>query len=303
MNAPRLTGLIAATFTPMKADGSLDLDKVPAMVEHLLVDGVGGLYVCGSTGEGPSLTVAERKATLEAFLAAVNGRIPVVAQVGHDSLAEARELARHAQSAGVTAVSAVPPYYFKPNGAKVVADCVAQIAAAAPDVPFYYYHIPRLTGVSVDIIELAERCLEQAPTFAGIKYSSMALESFQTLSTLSDGKLNLLFGCDECLLSGLMFGAQGAVGSTYNFAAPIYRHVLAALEHGDIAAAQRHQADSVRLVRAILKYSDIPALKSVMELVGVPCGPCRLPLRTLSPEQQQSLRKDIVALGLLPKAR
>jgi N-acetylneuraminate lyase len=303
MNPLRLTGLIPATFTPLNADGSLNLARVPAIVEHLVNDGVSGLYVCGSTGEGPSLSVAERKATLEAYLAAANGRIPVVAQVGHDSLAEACELARHAQAAGVTAVSAVPPYYFKPNQTAVVADCVAQIAAAASDVPFYYYHIPRLTGVAVDVVELAERCLDQVPTFAGIKYSSMALETFQTLSTLASGKLNLLFGCDECLLSGLMFGAQGAVGSTYNFAAPIYRRVLAALDKGDAAAAMTHQADAVRLVRTILKYSDIPALKSVMELIGLPCGPCRLPLKSLSREQFAALRQDILATGLLPNAR
>lgn len=303
MTHPRLTGLIAATFTPLKEDGTLNLTQVPAIVEHLLEDGVGGLYVCGSTGEGPSLAVTERKATLEAYLAAVNGRIPVVAQVGHDSLAEACDLARHAQAAGVTAVSAVPPYYFKPNQTKVVADCVAQIAAAAPDVPFYYYHIPRLTGVSVDVIDLAERCLEDVPTFAGIKYSSMALETFQTLSTLAGGKLNLLFGCDECLLSGLMFGAQGAVGSTYNFAAPIYKRLLDALARGDVATARECQAQSVLLVRTILKYSDIPALKGLMEIIGIPCGPCRLPLRTLSREQQAALRKDVLALGLLAKAR
>jgi N-acetylneuraminate lyase len=302
MSHPRLTGLIAATFTPLQADGTLHVAQVPAIVEHLLADGVAGLYVCGSTGEGPSLTISERKATLEAYLAAVHGRIPVVAQVGHDSLAEARELARHAALAGVTAVSAVPPHYFKPNQTQVVADCIAEIASAAPGLPFYYYHIPRLTGVSVNIVELAERSLEQVPNFAGIKYSSMALESLKTLSTLADGRLNLLFGCDECLLSGLLFGAQGAVGSTYNFAAPIYRQLLEALDRGDIATAQARQADSVRLVRAILKYSDIPALKATMEVIGIPCGPCRLPLRTLSREQVASLRQDIRASGLLAKA-
>jgi N-acetylneuraminate lyase len=302
MSHPRLTGLIAATFTPMQSDGTLHLAQVPAIVEHLIADGVAGLYVCGSTGEGPSLTVSERKATLEAYLAAVHGRLPVVAQVGHDSLAEARELARHAALAGVSAVSAVPPHYFKPNQTRVVADCIAEIASAAPGLPFYYYHIPRLTGVSVDIVELAERALEQVPNFAGIKYSSMALESLRTLSTLADGRLNLLFGCDECLLSGLLFGAQGAVGSTYNFATPIYRKLREALDRGDIATAQARQADSVRLVRTILKYSDIPALKATMEVIGIPCGPCRLPLRALTSEQINSLRKDIRALGLLPKA-
>jgi len=302
MPSPRVTGLIAATFTPFGDDGSLNLQAVPTIVEHLIADGVGGLYVCGSTGEGPSLAVSERKATLEAYLSAVHGRIPVVAQVGHDSLAEARDLARHAAAAGVTAISAVSPHYFKPNQTRVVAECIAEIASAAPETPFYYYHIPRLTGVSVDIVELAERALECAPTFTGIKYSSMALDSLQTLSTLASGRLNLLFGCDECLLSGILFGAQGAVGSTYNFAAPVYRELLDALARGDLETARARQADAVRLVRTILKYGDIPGLKATMAAIGVPCGPCRLPLRTLSREQQQSLRDDIRGLGLLAKA-
>ena len=113
MKTHRLTGLIAATFTPMKADTGLNLPAIAPIVDRLVADGVRGMYVCGSTGEGPCLSVAERKAVLDAHLEAANGRIAVVAQVGHDSLVEAEDLASHAAAAGADAISAVPPYYFK----------------------------------------------------------------------------------------------------------------------------------------------------------------------------------------------
>ena len=120
-----LTGLIAATFTPLQANGRLDLDAIPAVVEQLINERVQGLYVCGGTGEGVSLSTAERKATLEAFIQAANGHIPVIAQVGHTSLVEAKELAAHAAAAGAAAISAIPPLYFKPESIVTVLDCLA----------------------------------------------------------------------------------------------------------------------------------------------------------------------------------
>ena len=105
----RLRGLIAAGFTPLHADGSLDLDRIGPMVEQLLDDGVEGIYAVGSTGEGVSLTTAERREVAAAYVSAVGGRCPVVIQVGHNSLAEARGLAAHARRIGATAISATPP--------------------------------------------------------------------------------------------------------------------------------------------------------------------------------------------------
>ena len=108
----KLEGLIAATFTPMNSDGSLALSRVAPMVDRLISDGVSGLYVCGSTGEGPSLSTQERFEVAASFVSASRGRVPVVVQVGHNSLAEAATLAAHAERIGAQAISATPPSYF-----------------------------------------------------------------------------------------------------------------------------------------------------------------------------------------------
>ena len=235
----RLRGLVAATYTPFKPDGSLDLAAVPPLVTRLLADGVDGLYVCGSTGEGVSLSTPERKQLTEAFVAAAADRVPVVVQVGHNSLAEACDLAAHAQAAGADATSAMPPSYFKPGSIAMLVECCAEIAAAAPDVPFYYYHIPTMTGVDLPMVEFLRRSAEKIPNLAGLKYTASTLHEYQEYVALDGGRFDVLYGFDELLLPALAVGAAGAVGSTFNIAAPLYRRVIECFARGDIEAARR----------------------------------------------------------------
>ena len=170
-----LRGLIAATFTPFRADGALDVKRIKPSIEAVLAQGANGLYVCGSTGEGPLLTTAERQQVAEASVKAARGRVPVVVQVGHNSIEEARELAAHAQRIGADAVSATPPGYFKPDTLESLVDCTARIAAGAPRLPFYYYHIPVLTGVRFDMVGFLRRGGPRIPTLRGIKFSDPSL--------------------------------------------------------------------------------------------------------------------------------
>jgi N-acetylneuraminate lyase len=294
----RLTGLVAATFTPMRPDGSLNLSMTKPIVDHLVHSGASGLYVCGSTGEGPLLTTEERKETAAAYVEAATGRLATVVQVGHSSVVEARQLAAHAQQIGAQAVSAVAPYYFKPGSVAVLVDCLAEIAGGAPNLPFYYYHIPLLTGVSLDMVELLQLAPAKIPTFAGIKYTAATTDEFQTLVAFEDGRFDILFGRDEMLLSGLAAGAQGAVGSTYNFAAPLYRRLITAFQNSDIGEAQRCQARAVAMIRVIVnRYRFHAGLKAAMGLIGVDCGPNRLPNVPLTPQEAANLRSELDALG------
>jgi N-acetylneuraminate lyase len=154
MSPERLQGFLSAVFSPMFPDGSLNLEMIEPLVENLLNEEVGGFNVCGSTGEGPSLRREERQAVAQAYVQAVAGRKPVLVQVGHGSLREAGFLAEHAQSIGADAVAAVPPVYYKSISITVLIKCLKEISSTAPRLPLFCYHIPSLTGVEVDVLEL-----------------------------------------------------------------------------------------------------------------------------------------------------
>lgn len=297
MRSPPLRGLVAATFSPMRADRTVDLDRVGPIVDHLVRQGVGGLYVCGSTGEGPSLTVDERRGLAEQFVRAAAGRVPVVVQVGCESLWQARQLAAHAQQIGATAISSVSPVYFKPETPLALVDSMAELAAGAPELPFYYYHIPAVTGVNVNALDFLRLGAERIPTLRGIKFTSAAVHEFQACVEFADGQFDILWGLDEMLLSGLAAGAQGAVGSTYNFAAPIYQRLLAAWEAGDLTAARREQARSQAVVRTFVRYGARAAQKAIMAMIGIDCGPPRLPIAAPDERACSALQQDLQTIG------
>ncbi|MHC4564784.1 MAG: dihydrodipicolinate synthase family protein [Planctomycetota bacterium] len=297
------TGLIAAVFTPMKQDRTLNLEIVPAIAEHLIGDGVQGFYVCGTTGEGPLLSSEERRAVAQAYVAAAGGRVPVIVQVGHNSLAEARGLALHAGEIGADAISAVAPMYFRPESTEVLIDCLREIASVVPDLPLFYYHIPALSGVNLDVLDLLGRAEKRLPSLAGIKYSALTVHEYQACLDFGQGRYTVLFGCDEMLLSGLSVGASGAVGSSYNFAAPLYTAVMEAFERGDHGEARRLQGLSVQMTRLLYRYRGQPAFKAVMGLLGLDCGPNRLPLKTLSANEIKSMKGELEGIGFFDWAR
>lgn len=296
----RLSGLIAATFTPMHPDGAVNLEPIPAIVQHLIDTGVKGLYVNGSTGEGPSLSVAERRAVAEAYVRAVNGRIPVIVHVGHESLTEARDLAAHAAEIGATAIAAMPPAYFKCKTMDSLISTLAHIAEGSPQLPFFYYHIPALNGYHFSMVELLEKGPARISNFAGIKFSHPDLCEYQACIQFDGGRYDILFGVDEMLLGAVAMGSTGAVGSTYNFAAPLYLEAIEAFKQGEVDRARELHGRVVDLVRTIIAYGAQPALKTIMSFLGFDCGPSRLPLVSLTAEQKEALRKDVEALGSLP---
>ncbi len=293
----RYTGLIAAVFTPMCEDGSLNLAQVPPIVEYLIRTQVNGIFVCGTTGEGPSLSSEERRATVAAYVKAAAGRLPVIVQVGHNSLTESRGLASHAEEIGADAISAMPPSYFKFEALKTLVECLAEIASAAPKLPLFYYHIPSKTGMEFDMVGFFHLAGNRLPGLAGIKFSDSAIPKFQAAVEFENRRFDVLFGSDEMLLSGLCAGATGAVGSTYNFAGPLYRRLIDAFDRSDINEARRCQALSVEMVRIFCRHRVHSALKAAMKLIGPDCGPTRLPLVTLTDDELQAMKEELDGIG------
>lgn len=292
-----LSGLVAAPFTPFRPDGSLDLAAIPRQASLLAKNGVSGAFICGTTGEGQSLTMDERKQVVTAWRAAAPAGLKVVVHVGHLSLAVSRELARHAQDQGADAIATIAPSFFKPAGvAELVAWC-EQTAAAAPQLPFYYYHMPAMTGVTISVTDFLTQTGTRIPTLAGIKFTHEDLFDYGRASQVANGKYAMLFGRDEILLAGLAIGAAGAVGSTYNFAAPLFGRLMQAFAAGDLAAARREQARARDFIGILHRHGGLAAGKAAMKLIGVDCGPVRLPLRRLEATQEAELRRELDQVG------
>lgn len=293
--------MIAATFTPLDGAGNLRLSVVPQIVDKLISWNVGGIFVCGSTGEGPSLSSPERKDLSEAFIASAKGRIKVFVHVGHNSIREARDLAAHAARAGADFISATPPCYFKISSVAALVESLREITSQAPDVPFYYYNIPWLTGVELDMVSFLSLAEGVIPSLRGIKYTTPKIHEFQACLRHDNGKYDLLYGTDEMLLSALAVGAKGFIGSTYNFAAPLYRRIMIAYQRGEMEHAAALQYEVVRMVRVINKYGGLAAQKVMMAMTGVDCGPVRNPLTAIDATRRKTLEADLREIGFFEK--
>lgn len=293
-----LSGLIAATHTPFAEDGSLNVSVVAAQAEHLLSQGVRLAFIGGSTGESHSLTLTERLQLAERWRDVTRGSpLQFIVHVGSNCLADARTLAAQAQQLGAVAISALAPSYFKPTSVDALVACCRHIAEAAPETPFYFYDIPSMTGVSLPMPEFLEQAGHSLPSLAGLKFTNNDLMAYQSCRAVAGGRYNLLWGIDELLLAALACGATGAVGSTYNFAAPLYTRILQAFQAGDFPAARRDQLRSIQLVQLLCQRGYMASARALMQLQGIPVGPPRLPHARLTSEQLQSLRQDLEAFG------
>lgn len=294
-----LSGLIAAPFTPMQLDGSMNTTLIPEYYQFLRFNKVNGAFICGSTGEGVSLTTQEKieVATAWAMATKEDDAFKVITLVGGTSIGDCIQLALHAKQVGLYAIAFTAPFYFKPPGVKELAACCKEIAEAVPDMPFYYYHIPVLTGVNLPMIDLLREIDNTIPNFAGIKYTHEDFMDFLSCLHFGDGKYDMLWGRDENMLSALALGSKGAVGSTYNYAAPLYYALIDAFQQHDLKKAQALQQQAIDMISLLGKYGGIATGKAYMKLVGMDCGAFRLPVRNMSEQSFESFYNDVQQLN------
>ncbi len=293
----RLTGLIAAPFTPLYADGSVNLACIERQAQGLIENGVRGAFVCGTTGEGVSLTLEERRKVAERWADVAGNDLSVIVHVGHTCIEDAKMLATHAQSIGAHSVAALAPYFFKPASLDDLVDFNHAIASAAPDLLFYYYHMPSMTGVNYSMAAFLEQARDRISNLGGIKFTYEDLADYRRCIVTADGQYDVLFGRDEILLAGLALGAAGAVGSTYNYAAPIYQRLIQCVQAGDLAGAQAHQTMAIRVIDLMIRNGGMAAGKAIMGMIGIDCGPVRAPLHALTAKQRAQLQKELDELG------
>jgi N-acetylneuraminate lyase len=294
----KITGLIAAPHTPCNTDYSLNPEAVNKQARHLAKTGVKGAFVGGTTGECHSYSTAERIGLLNAWgEAARENSLVNIAHVGHNNLPDARAMVEAARESGADAIGAMAPNFFKPCSVDELIDWFALITETAPELPFYFYDIPGMTGVNLDTAEFLRKSRGRLPSLVGVKFTNPDQDLLKECMEVEDGAYDILFGTDEKLISGLGMGCRGAVGSSYNFAANIYHRILQAHEVGDMETAMLWQKRSIQTIDTIATYNYLPAAKLVMKMIGVDCGPACPPLPNLTGPNASALEKELKDIG------
>lgn len=291
----KIKGLIDAPFTPFHANGDINTEPISAYCNMLVANGLKGVFINGSSGEGYMLTTDERKTLAEAWVKAAPEGFKVIVHVGSCCARESLELARHAAEIGAWGIGAMAPPFPKINRVEELVKYIELIAAGAPGLPFYYYHIPAFNGAYLPMIKLLEAVDGRVPNFAGIKYTYESIYEYNQCRLYKNGKYDMLHGQDETILPSLaMGGAQGGIGGTTNYNGRELNAIIDAWKRGDIEAAREHQNFSQAVINVICRYrGNIVGGKRIMKLIGLDLGPNRVPFRNITDEEEESLRREL----------
>jgi N-acetylneuraminate lyase len=254
-----------------------------------------GAYICGTTGEGICCSVAERKAVMKAWADAAKGKLFIICHVGALSIADARELAAYAEEIGLDATSIVPPNFFKPSSIDNLIDYINSVLVAAPNLPFYYYHTG-MSGVTFDMEQFLIKADGKIPQLAGIKFNYPDLYMYQRCIRACGGKYDITWGIDEWFAGALACGAKSAIGSTYNYAAPLYYGIWEAYKNADQAAIDKGMSKVCRIVDLLVKYGGVVGGKAMMAIHGLDMPTVRPPLSCLTAEQRKDCADTVAAI-------
>ena len=294
----KFKGLVSAPFTPMKANGDVDYEKIKLQANLFRKNKLAGVFVCGTTGEGISLTIDERKRVVDEWARHTDDSLRLIVHVGNESLEYAKELASHAEETKAFAVSTIGPVFFKPAQMDMLADWCEEIASAAPSLLFYYYHIPSKTGLGFPMIQFLPLLEERIPNLGGIKYSDENHFDLSLCLRYNNCKYDIFYGMDEILLSGLMAGVQAAVGSFYNICPAIVNDIILYFNNGELEKARLLQTKVQQLADIYFKYGgNVGVGKAILKAGGVNLGPARLPIQNLNQQQFEQLKQDLTKIG------
>lgn len=313
----KITGLIDAPFTPFNEDGSVNLAPIPQYAQMLQKNGLKGVFINGSSGEGYMLTVQERKQLAEAWMAAVRTlpvaeeaaeglpgtSFKVIVHVGSCCVRDAKELARHACEIGAWGIGAMAPPFPKIGRVEELVKYCEEIASAAPSLPFYFYHIPAFNGAFLPMVKLLEAVDGRIPNFAGIKYTFESIYEYNQCRLYGGGKFDMLHGQDETILPSLaMGGAQGGIGGTTNYNGRCLVGIIEAWKAGDLERARELQNFAQQVINVICHFrGNIVGGKRIMKLIGLDLGPNRTPFQNVTPDEESQLKRELEEIGFFER--
>jgi 4-hydroxy-tetrahydrodipicolinate synthase len=290
----QLRGVLTALATPFAADGSVDEALLRALVDRSIEGGVHGVVACGSTGEFSTLSGDERRLVVETVVDQTAHRVPVIAQTGATSTAEAIRLSRHAQSAGADVIMPVAPYY-EPLSVEETLTYLRTVAGSV-DIPVMVYNLPVATGVDLDP-DTVGTLAREVENIRYIKNTTVDMAQSAELIHNHGDVISTFVGWDSLLLSALAEGAAGVMAGTANVVPSQLVAVYDAVSGGDLEGARRAWAEIYPLIAAIMNEPFIPAVKAGLAAVGFPVGVPRAPVADLDPDAAARIAKLAAAVG------
>lgn len=293
----RVTGCVAAPFTPFRENGDINFDKFGESADYFYNNNIPYAFVNGTVGEGMSMTVDERKESAEAWVKVAKGKVKIILHVGANNIRDSQELARHGSSIGVDAVASLCPSFFKPANEEIVTECISEIAGAAPDLPFFYYSIDYLTGINVDPSKILQRARDRVPNLVGVKHTSKEVRKVYNSSLVDPSRFQVLMGTEAEFLPYFSLGFDFPV--TLPYMGTLFYNLKTAHDSGDKHTALKIQARMFELDTIRGKYgAGIEVAKAMFGIISeIDVGPVRLPITKLTTDTYQLLKSDLGAFG------
>lgn len=291
----KIIGLIDAPFTPFHANGDVNLEPIDTYANMLAKNGLKGVFINGSSGEGYMLTVEERMQLAERWVAVAPKDFKVIVHVGSCCLRDSVRLAKHAQQLGVWGIGSMAPPFPHIGRIEELVEYCETIAAAAPNLPFYYYHIPAFNGAYLPMLDLLKAVDGRIPNFAGIKYTYESLYEYNQCRLYKNNKYDMLHGQDETILPSLaQGGAKGGIGGTTNYNGRCLVSIIDYWNKGELEKAREAQNYAQAVINVICHFrGNIVGGKRIMKLMGFDLGPNRVPFRNMTDEEEQQMKKEL----------
>lgn len=283
-----LKGIYTALLTPFTKEGKINEKELSRLVRHSLALGADGFYVCGSTAEALMLDVSERKEIMR-IVKENAGEANLIAHIGSLSERDAHKLAEYAHELSYDLISSVAPFYYKFSFSEI-RDYYSRLADSS-EMKMLVYHFPAFSGVSMGSDEMAAFLADNR--FAGIKFTSNDFFTLEQCKRRFPDKL-VFNGYDEMMLSGLAMGADGGIGSTYNFMADKFVSIKALFEAGKVEEARAVQNEANRIITVLCKIGVMQAEKEIMNQLGFDFGGCLPPFAKISEEHKELIAKEVI---------
>ncbi len=283
-------GIFTALLTPFDRNGRINEKALEKLVKYNIDMGVSGFYVCGSTGEAFLLSTDERKYVLDIVKDCAPDKT-LIAHIGSVNELEATHLAAYAEKSGYDAISSVAPFYYNFSFGEIK-DYYFRLAGSV-SLPMVVYNFPAFSGVNMGMKEISQFLSDDK--FLGLKHTSSDYFTLEQVKAVFPSK-TVYNGFDEMFLAGLSMGADGGIGSTYNFMADKFVKIKAHFDRGEIKEAQAIQQTANKIITVLCKIGVMAAEKEVLNQMGFDFGECRKPFKSLTDEEKQLIKNEILPL-------